>query len=158
MKIRRLKQSDAKEASRLFMETFEQIKRHYTAEELNEGRGRYSVKGLRELMAKGKYLFRVAEDNGKLAGIVECDFPVSGLCWIDWIIVRKSYQRKGIGSVLVRSLERDTQGKWNRIMCRTRLNNLPPSSLFKKLGYRKVSTLRRRIKKRTVYAWEKLLK
>ncbi len=156
MKIRPLRYSDAKEAAKLFEETFKQLTRYYIAKELNIGLKKYSAKGLQEHMKEGKYLFRVAEDRGKIVGVVVCDFPVQGLCWIEWLAVKKSYRRRGVGSMLARSLETPVQGKWNKIMTRSRMGNNPSINLFsKKLGFTKVATLRRHTRKRNAYTWEK---
>ena len=159
MNIRRLRISNVEETSKLLRETIKHLKQHYTAKEIEREIDAYSAKNVRACIKRKDYIFRVAEDKGKIVGVIVCTFPgPSGLCWINWIMVRRGYRRSGIGGMLIKNLEKTANGRWNRIQCKTRMNNKSSSRMFKELGYRKKATLRRRIHKRNVYAWEKILK
>lgn len=103
---------------------------------------------------------RVAEADGKLVGILLCYLPPHlsiPLCWITWIGVRKSFRRIGVGSMLLRSLETQSRGRWHRIQCRVRVTNVPSNRLFARAGYVRVKYMRRKIRKRDSYKWEKKL-
>ena len=158
MEIRQLRLSDVKEDSTLQNRTIKQLKRHYTVKEIRDEVKMYSANNLRTYIRNKDNVFRLAEDNGKIVGVVCAFTEPSRLCWIDWIIVKKSYQRNGIGSMLIRNLEEAANGRWDRIRCRTRISNRRPSNMFEKLGYKRVATLSRRIRKRSAYTWEKILK
>lgn len=158
MKIRLLKQSDAEEASKLYREAIRQLGQYYTAKELKEEDRTYSVRNLKSRIQEKKFHFRAAEENNKIIGIIEYCLPVPRLCWIQWVIVKKAYRRKSIGSALSRTLEeRSTSKEYDKIQTRSRIGNSASVNLLKKLGYKKIATLRRRLPKRSVYTWEKVL-
>jgi ribosomal protein S18 acetylase RimI-like enzyme len=156
MKIRRLRLSDVEETSALLRKNILDLKRHYTSKERRTEIKEYSVENMQKNI-KSWYV-KVAEENGRVVGVIVCTFiGQPGLCWLNWVVVKKSYRRRGIGSMLVKSLEKPANDRWNRIRCRTRMSNGPSINMFKKLGYRKVATIHRRIRKRYAYTWEKIL-
>jgi ribosomal protein S18 acetylase RimI-like enzyme len=158
MKISRLRLSDVKEVSTLLNRTIKQLKRHYTAKEIRDEVKRYSAKNLQTYVRNKANVFSVAKDKDKIVGVICAFTEPSRLCWIDWIVVKKSYWRNGIGSMLIRDLEKTANGRWDKIRCRTRISNMRPSNMFEKLCYKKLSTLRRRVHKRDAYTWEKIMK
>ena len=118
MKIRQLRNSDVEEVSKLFSETVIQLTHHYTAEEIRKNNKTYSVRICNHIKDK-RFHFKVAEDEGKIVGVMEWAFPaprmVPTLCWIQWLIVRKSCRRKGVGTCSPK-LAKYLIGKYDRIM------------------------------------------
>ena len=103
VKIRALKPSDVKEGSRLLLNVIKDSG-YYTAKEKKKECVKFSARELTQLLKRKDYILKVAEVNGKLAGIVVAYLPA--LCWIHWVATKKNSRRKGVGSLLLKSLRK----------------------------------------------------
>ena len=59
--------------------------------------------------------------------------------------------------MLISSLEKGADRRWQKIQSRVRISNYASNQMFKKLGYKIIKIHIRRIKKRNAYKWEKIL-
>jgi ribosomal protein S18 acetylase RimI-like enzyme len=76
-----------------------------------------------------------AVDQGEMIGFVAGDSrPSQGVAWIATIVVDPSYQRRGIGQMLLRACEERV--RFPRIKLTVRISNDGAISLYKKAGYR----------------------
>ncbi len=157
--IRELKQSEVKAASSLLLNVIKGLAAYYTPRDILRNKEDYSPENIERLMRRGGSIFRIATVGGTMAGIAVADlYPsIPSVCWITWIAVKKSYRHKGIGTLLVRSFEIEPARRWDKIQCRVRVGNVISNDMFKKLGYKRIRMLRRKIRMRRVYVWEKPL-
>lgn len=83
-----------------------------------------------------------AVENGEMIGFVAGDpRPSQGAVWVATIAVDPSYQRRGIGSALLRACE--TQARLPRVKLTVRISNDGAISLYKKAGYQTIDIWKR---------------
>lgn len=158
VRIIALKPSRVGEASRLLIRIIKDARHHYTKKETRDELRRAAELG--SYYRKKVTFLRVAEADGRLVGIALCYLPPKlavPICWITWVGVERSFRRRGIGSMLLRSLETGSRGRWRMIQCNVRRSNTCSNKMFAKAGYARIKSLRRKIRKRHAYRWEKVL-
>jgi ribosomal protein S18 acetylase RimI-like enzyme len=78
-----------------------------------------------------------AVENGEMAGFIAGDpRPLQGVVWIATIGVDPRYQRRGVGTALLRACE--GQVKLSRVKLTVRLSNRVAVLLYEKEGYRTI--------------------
>ena len=83
-----------------------------------------------------------AVEDGRMVGFAACDpRPSEGISWIATIGVDPRYQRRGIGSALLRLCEE--RSTLPRLRLTVRMSNQAAIGLYEKEGYRTVDIWRR---------------
>ena len=85
-------------------------------------------------------LLFVADHNGTVIGFLAAR-AVSGECEIESIVVRRSRQREGTGSELLKQLLSKVSGRVQRVFLEVRVSNQPAIRLYESAGF---STVGRR--------------
>ena len=93
------------------------------------------------LEVEGEF-FLVAEWEGEVVGYIV------GSLWKDLLTivslaVKPSYRRRGIGTALIKELEKRVHGKAKRIELQVRVSNYPAIYLYEKLGYEREGKISR---------------
>ncbi|MDO8499841.1 MAG: GNAT family N-acetyltransferase [bacterium] len=133
MRLRALKQSEIEEAARIVGANYSEAFRHSTAKEM------------RQMFLSGaiKPYYLVAIDRGRIVGLGGfiqswMDYSVYELFWIN---VRKEFQRKGVGTVIVVELLKIIKKKQGALVL---LSTLKPKFYyqfgFKKLKHQKIDS------------------
>lgn len=86
---------------------------------------------LRSAIKNGECL--VAEIGGDTAGFVVVDGSLYDQRFVALLIVDPAYQRRGVGSALMRAVERRFPGE--KLFTSTNASNLPMQALCERLGY-----------------------
>ncbi len=118
----------------------------------------YNIKGLREGLntfnneVKKQHNYIVAEDNGKVIGIVTWlvhGLPKHQLCELDRIAVLPEYRGKGIARQLFNALIRDAKAFYKKNKSRlrklyllTHADNIRAHKFYEKLGFGHETTLK----------------
>lgn len=122
------------------------LKECYNISSIKEG-----VKVFEEEIAK-MYNFIVADDEGRIAGIVTWQMhglPKHGLCELDRIAVMPSYRGKGVSSSLFKALVKDSSSLYKKhgsklrklyILCHA--DNKRAHKFYKKMGMKKETVLK----------------
>lgn len=130
MKIRKVKEEDLKECSRLIQRNIERNwSKDYPKEAIESWKKRYSEKELRNMLEEEE-LFLAEENNLILGTIFFHGNQVKGL------FVREKYQGKGIGTKLLQKIEEMAK---KRKLKELYLNSsIPALKFYIKRGYKKI--------------------
>jgi ribosomal protein S18 acetylase RimI-like enzyme len=71
----------------------------------------YSEDNFRAWLRKKKKVLLLALDEKEISGYLLGDIPHGGVALIIWVAIRKSFQNKGIGSVLLQCYEKFAKGR-----------------------------------------------
>jgi len=93
------------------------------------------LEGIKLKLKRDPDLFLIAEENGKILGIVMGAWD-GRRGWINHLAVRPDRQRKGIGTSLIRELEKRLKGKGaKKVNAQIYQWNQKSVEFFKALGY-----------------------
>ena len=150
MYVRKFRVSDSVEVAKLHRNTIRFVnKKDYLSRQIEVWSGRTSAKRFRDSI---KTRFRyVAVDKNKIVGFG--DFSKDGE--LAGLYVHNDYQRKGIGYLLLKKLEKAARQKGiRRFFC---YSTITAKDFYKKHGYRIIQKTKHSIKnqKLTVYKMER---
>ena len=86
-----------------------------------------------------KFYFE-AQENGKLAGYVACEYA-AGVLYISTLIVGETFRRRGIGRTLLQKAEEYGKDLGAHTIWLKTGKNWPENKFYEKLGYGTVATL-----------------
>lgn len=80
-----------------------------------------------------QHFMAVDEDKGKVVGVVKLFEKEQGVGWVSHLAIDPAYQNKGIGHLLIETVEKAAKEKGYRVIgCMSRLNT---TSYFEKMGF-----------------------
>ncbi|MBI2558595.1 GNAT family N-acetyltransferase [Candidatus Woesearchaeota archaeon] len=139
MKIRKAAIKDAKGIANVLVQS-------YNIKDLKEGINTFN----NEIKKQHNYI--VAEDNGKIIGIVTWlmhGLPKHQLCELDRIAVLPDYRGKGVAKQLFNALIKDAKAfykknksKLRKLYLLTHADNIRAHKFYEKLGFRHETTLK----------------
>ena len=139
MKIRNANLKDAKGIANVLLQS-------YNIKNLKEGLGVFKEE------TKKNHHYIVADDNGKIAGIVTWlmhGLPKHQLAELDRIAVLSEYKGKGVAGKLFNELVRDAKSvykknkyKLRKLYLLTHCDNLRAQKFYEKLGFKHETTLK----------------
>lgn len=139
MKIRKATSKDAKGIANVLVQS-------YNIKDLKEGISVFKNE------TKKNYNYIVAEENGKVIGIVTWlmhGLPKHQLCELDRIAVLPEYRGKGVAKQLFNALIKDAKqfykknkSKLRKLYLLTHADNIRAHKFYEKLGFRHETTLK----------------
>lgn len=140
MKIRKAAIKDAKGIANVLVQS-------YNIKDLKEGINTFNNE------IKKQHNYTVAEDNGKIMGIVTWlmhGLPKHQLCELDRIAVLPEYRGKGVAKQLFNALIKDAKAfykknnsKLRKMYLLTHADNIRAHKFYEKLGFKHETTLKR---------------
>ena len=80
-----------------------------------------------------QHFMAVDEGNGKIVGVIKMFEKEHGVGWVSHLAIDPAYQKKGVGHMLVETVEKAAKEKGYRVIgCMSRLNT---TSYFEKMGF-----------------------
>ena len=81
-----------------------------------------------------QHFMAVDDENGKVVGVIKMFEKSEGVGWFSHLAIDPRYQKKGIGSMLIETIEKTAREKDYRVIgCMSRLNT---TAYFEKMGFR----------------------
>jgi ribosomal protein S18 acetylase RimI-like enzyme len=118
---------------------------------------RFSSQSLRKELKKKDNLYLTTRTNGKIIGAVNGCYE-AGTFWIDWLVVDEKNRRNGIGQGLMKRLENRLKREGvHKIWRDSRTSNKESKSLLTKLGYKRITTIKKHWYKQDFILWQKFL-
>jgi ribosomal protein S18 acetylase RimI-like enzyme len=115
---------------------------------------KYSVDGLRSLMAEDPQAVLVARDGAGLIG-----FCVSrhddGTIWLSWFGTASRARGRGVGASLLTALAKTLPSRHaHKIWCDSRVDNTQSQSVLERAGFHRITTLTNHWYEQDYYLWE----
>ena len=110
---------------------------------------------LQRQIRQGAAVF-VAKHKGRVVGFVNYYPSSSGVGWIDWLLVDANHRRKGLGTLMIRSvLDFARKHGEHAVWADTRTNNSKSIRLVKKIGFKKIGVFKKAWYKQDFYLWRR---
>lgn len=108
---------------------------HATKESiLSNPRGGWTKEAFKKNLQNEYYTLLGAWHNDKIVGMLDAWYQVGGVCFLSWLMVDPSVQKKGVGKKLVQELEKEAKEKgFHQIFLYADHRNIP--FYEDKLGY-----------------------
>ncbi len=156
LKIGYLKRSEVEKLSNLAKEIISRVPYYSKEAKIQEIKG-FSAEHLRHKIGDKNNLYILAKENHKIVGFCYGYFE-AGTFWLEWIGVDKEFRRKGIATYMIRFVanklkRRGIHKVWND----SRVNNKEALGLFRKLGFKRLVSIKKHWYKQDFYLWQKLI-
>lgn len=130
---------------------------YYSRLAIKEELKRFSARNLRKEFKDKDNLYIFIKEGDKIIG-ARNGYYEAGMFWSDWGIAHPLYRRKGISRALMTFLEKKLKKEGvHKIWCDSRTNNKESISALKKLGFKKIVTIKNHWYKQDFILWQKLL-
>ncbi len=130
---------------------------YYSKEAKKQEIKEFGAERLKRKIGDKSNLYVLAKENSKVIGFCYGYFE-AGIFWLDWIGVDKEFRRKGIATCMIRFVEnRLKRRRIHKIWNDSRTNNKEAVELFKKLGFKRLVSIRKHWYKQDFYLWQKLI-
>lgn len=157
--ISRAKISQAAKINRLIKNVISSSP-YYSKEAIRKELERFSTAELKKYISKpSEYLTLVANFDKEIIGfriaMIDAD-----LLLLDWTGVSKKYRGRGIGKKIHEYTFDYVKKHYkfiHKVYCDTRTTNKESISLLRKMGFKKIATLKNHWYKHDYYLWEKLI-
>jgi len=130
---------------------------YYSKVAKREEKKRFGYNNIKKKLEDGDNLFLIIKDGDNIIGSFNGYFE-SGMFWADWLIIEKKYRKKGYAINFFKYLEKLSIKKGvHKIWFDSRTNNKQSISLIKKMGYKKITTIKKHWYKQDFILWHKFL-
>lgn len=115
---------------------------------------KYTVAGIRSLVAEDPQAVLVTRDSGGLIGFCVSRFD-DGTIWLSWFGTAARARGRGIGSSLLAALAKTLPSRHaHKIWCDSRVDNKESQSVLERAGFRRVATLTNHWFGQDYFLWE----
>jgi len=154
--VSRMQPEEAEPVNQLFCEIVEKLP-YYNELAKSSEIAKYSVEALRASSSNDPDSVLVAKVGDQVIGFCFSNSD-DGLVWLAWFGVHSSFERQGVGSVLLEKLEETVRnGRSHKIWCDCRTENEASKSTLSKHGYLQICTVRNHWYGQDFILWEKLV-
>lgn len=130
---------------------------YYSEIAKREEKKRFGYKNIKKELEDKDNLFLIIKDGNNLVGSFNGYFE-AGMFWADWLIIDEKYRRKGYAIKFFKYLEKLLiKKRVHKIWFDSRTNNKQSISLIKKMGYKKITTIKKHWYKQDFILWYKFL-
>jgi RimJ/RimL family protein N-acetyltransferase len=157
LQIRYAIANDLENICKLFSSILEELS-YYNALAKKTEKVKYSVEHLQNQLLADPFSIIIIELDDRLIGYCFSHFDDYTI-WIDWFGIDVMYRRKGIGSLILKELEKSAQSRnCHKIWCDSRTENIASLALLLKNGYNIATTLKNHWYDQDFFIWQKLIK
>lgn len=136
-----LSAQDAQSASVLIRQVIATT-RYYNVRARREETEKYTRESLRASTAKDPHSVIVAKVAGEVVGFCLSKYD-DGLVWLSWFGVHPDWRRRGIGTALLRALERTARTRrCHKLWCDCRASNKESKSVLSQFGFRRICSVK----------------
>ncbi len=156
LKIGYLKENEVEKLSNLAKGIISKVP-YYSKEAKKQEIKGFSAEHLRQKIGDKNNLYILAKENHNIVGFCYGYFE-AGTFWLEWIGVDKEFRRKGIATNMIRFAanklkRRGIHKVWND----SRTSNKEAVGMFKKLGFKRLVSIKKHWYKQDFYLWQKLI-
>ncbi len=157
MLIKKLQNNEIIEFSKLTKNIIKTTN-YYNNTAKKEETKKYSLENLKRVIKNKNKKILIAKENNQIIGFCNGNYDC-GIFWLDWIGTDKKHRRKGTAIALIEELEKQLKiENIPKIWCDSRKNNKESIKLLKKLGFKKITTIKHHWYGEDYCLWEKFLK
>ncbi len=130
--------------------------REHTAKNIYE----MSVRDLKDTLRnyKDSLIVAMAKDGSAVGLCVHME-DHGHVDWLDWILVHKSFRKKGLGKAMLNyAMQEAKRHGHHKIWTDTSTKNKPAIKFFQRMGFRKIGVRKRHAFRQDEIVWEKLIK